>query len=81
MAAYRDFMRKGRKEGIIRRSWEDNPNDKLFDRGIHKFSQAIQNYYKWSEKNPNLAKGYRLSQFVDASPNAFGLPRDPDPVK
>ncbi len=28
----------------------------LFDRGIHKFSQAIQNYYRWSEKNPNLAK-------------------------
>ena len=29
MAAYRDFMRKGREERGIRRPWEDNPNDKV----------------------------------------------------
>ncbi len=29
MAAYRDFMRKGREERGIRRPWENNPNDKV----------------------------------------------------
>ena len=29
MAAYRDFMRKGREERDIRRSWEDHPNDEV----------------------------------------------------
>ena len=29
MAAYRDFMRKGRKQGDMQRPWEDKPNDKV----------------------------------------------------
>ena len=29
MAAYRDFMKKGRKLGEMRRPWEDKPDDKV----------------------------------------------------
>ena len=41
MAAYRDYMRKGREERDIRRSWEDNPNDKVSIYSAYAFARYL----------------------------------------
>ena len=40
----------------------------LFDRGIHNFSQVVQEYSSWSEENPDLAKVSLIDAFMVCSP-------------
>ncbi|CAL5225613.1 g8468 [Coccomyxa viridis] len=56
MKAYREFMKKGRVEGVHPRTWEKEPASELFCGGLLHFSKTLREYSTYKERAPTQAK-------------------------